>query len=437
MRRQENEETGETTYEPVTRIRIRIEKKWEKRERPAAEPGCITSDAGNWEISSTYKLRNALRGVVGYVDAVSPENDDSIVIEVKNRMHQVRAPELYDKLQVVTYLQMLGWSRGDLVQRVKDAPDAPVRVDRILRSDHSEDWARVVLPRLRAVAEAILSLRADEGRRRAWLAASSYERKTTAAALCDFLPLPPEPVDDDADFWASAEAATQQAEEEAARVAERIEAINRWLDERQARQTTGGLGQEMSVHKQTIIPLLDGLSGEAHAIGAVNTIAFTPEGRIGHNTDAEGFRRSIAPFLKSHHERALVLGTGGSAAAVCHVLRSIGMHVTRVSRNAPSAQDVIRYADLKEEGIRTTPLIVNCTPVGMHPQVNFLPPFESEALQGLGDGHLVVDLVYNPRETRLLREASMLGARTLGGLSMLEHQAEAAWNIWSVDSAEH
>ena len=104
--------------------------------------------------------------VVGYVDAVSPENDDSIVIEVKNRMHQVRAPELYDKLQVVTYLQMLGWSRGDLVQRVKDAPDAPVRVDRILRSDHSEDWARVVLPRLRAVAEAVLSLRADDSRRR-------------------------------------------------------------------------------------------------------------------------------------------------------------------------------------------------------------------------------------------------------------------------------
>ena len=65
--------------------------------------------------------------VVGYVDAVSPENDDSIVIEVKNRMHQVRAPELYDKLQVVTYLQMLGWSRGDLVQRIKDPPTRTVR----------------------------------------------------------------------------------------------------------------------------------------------------------------------------------------------------------------------------------------------------------------------------------------------------------------------
>ena len=153
--------------------------------------------------------------VVGYVDAVSPENDDSIVIEVKNRMHQVRAPELYDKLQVVTYLQMLGWSRGDLVQRIKSDENAPVRVDRILRSEHENDWARVVLPRLRAVAEAVLSLRADDSRRRAWLAASTYERKTTAAALCEFLPVPPEPVDDDADFWASAEAATQQAEEDA------------------------------------------------------------------------------------------------------------------------------------------------------------------------------------------------------------------------------
>ena len=190
-------------------------------------------------------------------------------------------------------------------------------------------------------------------------------------------------------------------------------------------------------HKQTIIPLLDGLSEDAASIGAVNTIAFSPDGRIGHNTDAVGFKRSIAPFLKPHHERALVLGTGGSAAAVCHVLRSIGVHVTRVSRGFPSDEDVVQYEDLQVEGIRTTPLIVNCTPVGMHPRVDFLPPLKPEALRGIGDGHLVVDLIYNPMETRLLKEASLLGARTLGGLSMLQHQAEAAWNIWVGDRVQH
>lgn len=181
-------------------------------------------------------------------------------------------------------------------------------------------------------------------------------------------------------------------------------------------------------HKQSIIPLLDGLSPEAEAIGAVNTIAFTAEGRIGHNTDALGFKRSIAPFLEGHHHRALVLGTGGASAAVCHVLRNIGLAVNRVSRN-PKDADTVSYEEVSAEGVRRTPLIVNCTPLGMQPHVGALPPL-GDALSGIGPGHLVVDLVYNPLETRLLKHALSLGAKTLGGLSMLEHQAEAAWHIW-------
>ena len=69
-----DEESGEFVMEPVTRIRIIIEKKWVLRGPVAAEPGCITSNAGNWEVSSSYRLRNALRGVVGYVDAVLSPN---------------------------------------------------------------------------------------------------------------------------------------------------------------------------------------------------------------------------------------------------------------------------------------------------------------------------------------------------------------------------
>ena len=183
-------------------------------------------------------------------------------------------------------------------------------------------------------------------------------------------------------------------------------------------------------HKQAVIPFLDGLSPAAEAIGAVNTIAFTPEGRIGHNTDAQGFRRSIAPFLEGRHDRALVLGTGGSSAAVVHVLETIGLAVTRVSRN-PTAPGDVFYADIGAEGLAATPMVVNCTPVGMNPDVDGLPPLSEAAYDALGPQHFVVDLVYNPEETVLLRRASSLGARTLGGLSMLKLQADAAWEIWT------
>jgi len=187
-------------------------------------------------------------------------------------------------------------------------------------------------------------------------------------------------------------------------------------------------------HKQAVMDQLDGLSPEAEAIGAVNTIAFTPAGRIGHNTDAVGFRRSIAPFLEGHHDHALVLGTGGSSAAVVHVLRAIGIDVTRVSRN-PTAPGDIAYADIGREGLAATPLLVNCTPVGMHPAVDGIPPLSAAALGGFGPRHFVVDLIYSPRETALMKRASALGARTLDGFSMLHLQADAAWEIWTGGAA--
>lgn len=196
----------------------------------------------------------------------------------------------------------------------------------------------------------------------------------------------------------------------------------------------GWHGMNVTVpYKQAVIPYLDGLSEEAQKIGAVNTISFTPEGRIGHNTDALGFRRAIAPFLKGHHHRALVLGTGGSAAAVCHVLREIGLDVTRVSRD-PKDPDTVNYAEIRPEGIMRTPVLINCTPVGMYPDVDAMPQM-GNTLSGIGEGHLVMDLIYNPAETKFLSEASSLGARTLGGLSMLQHQADAAWEIWSGEAA--
>ncbi len=201
-------------------------------------------------------------------------------------------------------------------------------------------------------------------------------------------------------------------------------------------QHPGWAGMNVTLpYKKSILPFLDGLAPSAEAIGAVNTVAFTAQGRIGHNTDTVGFQRSIAPFLEGHHQRALILGTGGAAAAVRHVLETIGLDVFQVSRQ-PNGPQTVHYEDIRAEGIKTTPLLVNCTPVGMHPMVDDMPPLSGSALDAIGPDHLVIDLVYNPTKTRLLKHASELGARTLGGLSMLELQAEAAWEIWEAEATQ-
>ena len=188
-------------------------------------------------------------------------------------------------------------------------------------------------------------------------------------------------------------------------------------------------------HKSAVLPFLHSLGPEAAQIGAVNTLVRTPEGWVGHNTDAWGFRRSIQPFLKNTHERALVLGTGGSAAAVIWALQDLGIDVVAVSRSGRSAEGkrhagapVIGYNELNPALIQHNLLVVHCTPVGMSPNTENMVDFPTS---NLGAGHLVVDLVYSPPKTRLLREAQAQGAVVLNGQDMLRLQADKAWEIWA------
>jgi shikimate dehydrogenase len=182
-------------------------------------------------------------------------------------------------------------------------------------------------------------------------------------------------------------------------------------------------------YKQSILPLLDEISPEAQAIGAVNVLVRCGTSGAkwcGHNTDAVGFQKSIAPFLEGRHERALVLGTGGSSKAVIFALGKLGITTLKVSRK--SGRGDCTYSDLTAEGLAHFPLIVNCTPVGMHPNEGAVVDLP---LNGIGEGHLLVDLVYNPTETKLMAEARRRGATVVGGLSMLHLQADAAWELWS------
>ncbi len=184
-------------------------------------------------------------------------------------------------------------------------------------------------------------------------------------------------------------------------------------------------------YKKSVIEYLDELSEAAKTIGAVNTIQILRKQKefklIGHNTDAFGFRQSLKGFVKSHHERALILGNGGAAKAVNFVLQDLGIDTLTVSRSS-GLKNSISYADLNEYVIKHHKLVVNSTPLGMHPNMNELPqiPYKFMSTE-----HLAFDLIYNPEETQFLHEAARFGAKTLNGLTMLHQQADKAWEIWS------
>lgn len=183
--------------------------------------------------------------------------------------------------------------------------------------------------------------------------------------------------------------------------------------------------------KEAVLPFLHQLDPVAEKVKAVNCIRID-EGRLtGFNTDVFGFKQSIKPFLESHHERALIFGTGGASKAVVHVLEEIGIDCYFVTRDKQTLQGKkgFDYEELNEYVLNAFKLLVNTTPVGMYPTISeFLPlPYEF-----IGPSHLVYDLIYNPEQTELLKKAKQQGATTLNGLSMLKQQAEEAWRIWNL-----
>lgn len=179
-------------------------------------------------------------------------------------------------------------------------------------------------------------------------------------------------------------------------------------------------------YKQLIIPYLDDLSEEAAAVGAVNTVVVEHIADLtvtkGFNTDILGFRKSLNGT--NIPDKALVLGTGGAAAAVTYVLESLGCRCTAVSRDP---QRGLPYSVLTPEIIAHHKLIVNCTPLGTYPHINEKPDIPYEGISG---EHFLYDLVYNPAVTSFLEEGARRGAKVQNGLQMLYAQAEAAWDIW-------
>lgn len=210
-----------------------------------------------------------------------------------------------------------------------------------------------------------------------------------------------------------------------------LDGFEHWLEE--AAQATPPLrGLNVTIpFKQAILPYLTDLSPAAQAIGAVNAIKPANGGWTGHNTDAEGFMKSLRPFLRSSHDRALILGNGGAAAAVRYGLQSLGIEVFHVTRK-PIEWTAMRYDVLNAAFLNHCRLVVQCTPIGTYPDVD---AYLEIPFAGLTSDHLVVDLVYNPAQTAFLTRAAAAGAETMNGKPMLIAQAEAAWKWWNEEDA--
>lgn len=183
-------------------------------------------------------------------------------------------------------------------------------------------------------------------------------------------------------------------------------------------------------YKESILPFLDELDESAEKIRAVNTVKLISKGDSkilkGYNTDTYGFGQSIKPFLKNTHERALILGTGGASKAVNFVLNNLGIETNFVSRDPEENQ--LKYSEINEYVLKYHKLIINTTPLGMFPNSKSFPDLPYKLIN---KSHMMIDLVYNPEETEFMKKGKKEGAITINGLSMLQHQAEKAWEIWN------
>ncbi len=179
-------------------------------------------------------------------------------------------------------------------------------------------------------------------------------------------------------------------------------------------------------HKKHIIPFLNEQTDAVKQIGACNCVKILDGKLMGYNTDVVGFEQSLKPFLNTYHQKALVFGSGGAAAAVEYVLNKLQIQYKIVSRNPISNQ--LSYEALNRDWIETHTILINTSPVGQYPSVNDAPAIPYEFI---GNQHHLFDLIYNPSETLFLQMGKAQGATIQNGAEMLVLQAEESWRIWN------
>lgn len=182
-------------------------------------------------------------------------------------------------------------------------------------------------------------------------------------------------------------------------------------------------------YKELVIPYLDEIDEKAKYIGAVNTISFENGKSKGYNTDYDGFKS-----LLDHNDisvkdaDAYILGSGGAAKAVVKVLLDEGVcDLTIVARNKKDFHNIYNTSfEYIKEHPTNCDILINCTPVGTYPNMEDSPV----SLDTLNT-KIVIDLIYNPKKTKLMSEAEKRGAFAVNGYKMLVKQAMASQKIWA------
>lgn len=196
-------------------------------------------------------------------------------------------------------------------------------------------------------------------------------------------------------------------------------------------------------HKTAVIPFLDEIDPIAEKIGAVNTIQFKNGISKGYNTDGLGAIKSLQKHTSLEEKNVLILGAGGASKAISFTLINENINsLTIANRSQDNALKLIdnikqhtgfkkiEYVDIKDadEIINDVDIIINTTPIGMYPNHNVDAPIKTDKIN---DNHVVMDIIYNPLETVLLKESRLNGAKTINGTSMLINQGLVSFEIFT------
>jgi shikimate dehydrogenase len=188
-------------------------------------------------------------------------------------------------------------------------------------------------------------------------------------------------------------------------------------------------------HKIEMLGLVDRLDESAKRAGAVNTLEWNDDLLTGYNTDATGGMKAlIDAYGDISGAKMVILGAGGAASALAAILKPKVKELTILNRTVGKAKALAEkveagYGSIVDDQaqVGSADIIINTTPIGMHPNVN-ASPIDKKHLNG---DQMVFDIVYNPLKTQLMLDAEEVGAKTLGGLWMLVHQGAEAFEIWT------
>ncbi|MBW1782026.1 MAG: shikimate dehydrogenase [Deltaproteobacteria bacterium] len=184
--------------------------------------------------------------------------------------------------------------------------------------------------------------------------------------------------------------------------------------------------------KTSILPYLNDIDPLARRINAVNTVVNNDGMLKGYNTDARGALKALEEKTRLPGKSCIIIGAGGAARAVGYILKEEGVAISIVNRSSKRGEGLARalgceFFPLTDVAAATGDILVQTTPVGMHPHVDPSPVPEKV----LKDGMVVLDIIYNPLETTLLKTAKARGCTTVNGMDMFIHQGVEQFRLWT------